>query len=165
MCVKHFNDETTTVGDSMRVGLKYMLPLFGFGLLSILALCLGLIMMIIPGIVLMIMWYVGAPVIVVEGGGVSDAFSRSVQLTEGYKGWILLFFLLLILFSAMFGGITGVLVVSVGFGSVLVVTSLVEAIAQMGSAVLFAAAVAAVYYELRFLKEGIGPESIAAVFD
>jgi hypothetical protein len=43
----------------------------------------------------------------------------------------------------------------------MVVTPLV----QMLSSLLLAVGTASIYYELRFIKEGVGPEALASVFD
>ena len=42
---------------------------------------------------------------------------------------------------------------------------LASALAQMINAILSAAGTASIYYELRQIKEGIGPEALASVFD
>src|SRR5206468_1330680 len=46
----------------------------------------GFFVLIVPGLILLTMWAVIAPVIVVERRGVFDAFGRSRQLVKDY-GW------------------------------------------------------------------------------
>lgn len=64
-----------------------MLPrLAGAGILSGFGIGLGLVLFIVPGLYLLTVWAVIAPVIVIEGRRVFDAFGRSRQLVAG-QGW------------------------------------------------------------------------------
>ena len=63
-----------------------ILPLLGAGLLAGLGIALGFLLLIIPGLFLITIWAVVAPVIVVEKPGVFAAFGRSRELVRGH-GW------------------------------------------------------------------------------
>jgi Uncharacterised protein family (UPF0259) len=63
-----------------------VLPLLGVSILAGLGLAIGFILLIIPGLYLMTIWSVVAPVTVVERPGVFAAFGRSRDLVRGY-GW------------------------------------------------------------------------------
>jgi hypothetical protein len=69
-------------------------------ILAGLAIALGLILFIVPGLFLLTIWAVIVPVIVLEGAGVGAAFGRSQQLVSGYRwnvfGTLVVVFLLLI---------------------------------------------------------------------
>jgi len=75
-----------SVGDLMRSVLPVLGPLIGAGLLAGLGIAGGFFLLIVPGLILLTMWAVIAPVIVVEHRGVFDAFGRSRQLVKGH-GW------------------------------------------------------------------------------
>lgn len=177
-CIKHFNNEKSSIGDGLRTALKYILPLIGFAILSGLGMMLGFILLIVPGVILALMWYVGVPAIVAEETGVMGAFERSSALTDGYKGWILLFIVLLFFISMIISAVGSAVLLAFGDDPVTqmvtggtpttaywYVNAFINAAAQMFSSVMFTAGVAAVYYELRRLKDGVGAESLAAIFD
>ncbi|MFL5897582.1 MAG: hypothetical protein ACJ76D_03840 [Solirubrobacterales bacterium] len=76
----------SSVGDLMRSVLPVLAPLLGAGILAGLGIGGGFVLLVVPGLILLTMWAVIAPVIVVERRRVFDAFGRSRQLVKGY-GW------------------------------------------------------------------------------
>lgn len=66
--------------------LPVLMPLIGAGLLTALGIVFGSLLLIVPGLYLLTIWAVTAPVIVVERRGVFDALGRSRQLVRG-NGW------------------------------------------------------------------------------
>jgi len=75
-----------SVGDLMRSVLPVLGPLIGAGILAGIGIAVGLFLLIVPGLILLTMWAVIAPVIVIEHRGVLDAFGRSRQLVKD-QGW------------------------------------------------------------------------------
>jgi hypothetical protein len=63
-----------------------IVPLFVAGLLAGIGVALGLILLVVPGLFLLTIWAVIAPVIVVERSGALASFGRSRELVRGY-GW------------------------------------------------------------------------------
>jgi membrane-anchored glycerophosphoryl diester phosphodiesterase (GDPDase) len=118
------------------------------------------------------MWSVAVPALVVEHTTIGGALARSRQLTRGHRwaifGLVLAFFILGLIIGAI-AGVVGVLVSPPSTGALASGGSLgriaITTIAQMLAAVLNAASIASIYYELRVIKEGIGPEALASVFD
>ena len=72
-----------TVGDLFSAAAPYILPLIGFGILFGIGVAIGFVLIVIPGLILLTFWSVGAPAIVVEGTGPIDAFGRSWRLVRG----------------------------------------------------------------------------------
>lgn len=70
----------------MRSVLPVLGPLIGAGILAGLGVGAGLVLFVVPGLILLTMWAVIAPVIVIERRGVFDAFGRSRQLVKD-QGW------------------------------------------------------------------------------
>ncbi len=71
------------VGDLFSAAMPAILPLIGFGILFGIGVTIGLLFLIVPGLILLTFWSVGAPAIVAEGIGPIDAFKRSWQLVRG----------------------------------------------------------------------------------
>jgi hypothetical protein len=77
------------------------------GILAALGICLGLLLLIVPGLLLLTWWIVIIPVIVLEGRRAGESFGRSRELVRGY-GWqvfgvIVLTILLFIAFRIVLG--------------------------------------------------------------
>lgn len=175
--IKDFNDERVDIRESLGVGWRYFWPLLGFGLLSAIGIGLGLVLFIIPGILFAMIWMVGAPCIVVENTGVSKAFERSSALTKGYKWWLLLMVVMYFFISIIFSAFSEALAIPLGINSEFsplmqdinmpakIVYALVQGFVQTLTTVVSAVGIASIYYELRYLKEGLGAETLASVFD
>lgn len=59
------------------------LPFLGMSILSALAVMLGMIALVLPGLFLMVRWSIAQPVIVVRGGGVMASLAESWERTKG----------------------------------------------------------------------------------
>jgi hypothetical protein len=89
-----------SVGELFGSVSPVLLPLIVVSILAGLGVAMGFVLLIIPGLILLTIWSVVAPVTVLERPGVFAAFGRSVELVRGY-GWpvfgtIVLVFLLVI---------------------------------------------------------------------
>jgi hypothetical protein len=109
-------------------------------------------------------------VLVVERTGVFAALGRSADLTRGRR-WPILG---LIVLSSFAVGIVQNIITAVVSGlfsagaspiGQLTAQLPVGAMISVAASVLTSTGVAALYYELRSTREGIGPEALAAVFD
>jgi len=76
----------SSVGELVGATWPVVLPLIGAGLLSGIAIGIGMFLLVVPGLILLTIWAVIAPVIVVERSGVIAAFGRSRELVRG-NGW------------------------------------------------------------------------------
>jgi len=75
-----------SIGDTVRAATPYLGPVAGASILAGLAITIGLVLIIVPGLYLITIWAVIVPVIVLEGAGLFDSFGRSHQLVRG-RGW------------------------------------------------------------------------------
>jgi hypothetical protein len=75
-----------SVADLIRGVEPVFWPLVGASILAGIGIGIGFILLIIPGLILMVLWAVVAPVIVLERPGVFAAFGRSRELVRG-NGW------------------------------------------------------------------------------
>lgn len=168
--VTYLNGRPASIADCLATGFSSVVQLTLIAVLMFLALIPAMLLLVIPGVILAMMWFVAVPACVVERTGVLGAFSRSRELTRGYRWpifWLyVVFVILMILIAVVVGATIGIGVFAASGG---VITSPVQiAIETIGttiSSTVISTLVASVYYELRQLKEGIGPEALASVFD
>lgn len=159
----------TSLGESLGVALGSFWVLLGVGIVSGLAMMLGFILLIIPGILIFLVWMVAGPVAIAERTGVGRALERSRTLTRDHRWWLLLIAVIYLAVSWVLGILAGLLSLAVGGldpDSSLNFASLILGPAiQALSTLIWAAMVAATYVELRAVKEGGGKETVAAIFD
>jgi len=148
----------------LSVGLARLLPIFGVALLVGLAVGVGLLLFIIPGVILMCCLYVAVPATVVEKAGVSDAMSRSFYLTGGHRwqifGVLVVLFIIALIVNAALTFLALSLVSKSIMGFILIAF-----VASAISSSLGAVAAAVAYNDLRAVKEGVDTEELAAVFE
>jgi uncharacterized membrane protein len=105
-----------SVGDLLQSVGPVLLPLLAVGVLFAIGVGIGFILLIVPGLYLMTIWCVVAPVTVLEHPGVFAAFGRSRELVRGY-GWAVFGVILGIFFTVVLVSIIASLIAS-GLGSV-----------------------------------------------
>lgn len=149
-----------TMGESFQAAMRSFWMLLAVGFVSGLGVTIGTILLIVPGVFLALMWFVVGPVVVAERADFGDAFSRSMKLTENHR-WMLLL-LAVIYFVAVVVLSMPIAMISALFG---VAGAIVTAVLQSLISLVGAAGVAAVYVELRTVKEGGGRDNIAAIFE
>jgi hypothetical protein len=100
---------------------------------------------------------------------VFGAFGRSAELTKGHRwailGLGLVFWIISVIIGLALAPLDSMLILSGEGISSMALVLLVNGIVNVLTTTIMAAGVAAIYYELRSIKEGIGPEQLAAVFD
>ena len=163
-------------GESLAVGLRFLLPLVGISLIVAVCCTVGVIFFIVPGILLALVWSVAAPAEVMERVGVFGALGRSRELTRNHRaaifalaiGYIVVLWIVeMVLGAAIFAFIMSSGALTAGH----MPPSLVWGQAGIGVvgntllASLSSAGIASIYFELRQAKEGVGVEQLAAVFD
>ncbi|WP_300973358.1 hypothetical protein [Sphingomonas sp. LHG3406-1] len=74
-----------SLGRCMADGLRFAIPIVLLTILWWLAISLGMLLLIVPGVILACMWAVSIPALVEERTGVIGAFGRSRELTKGHR--------------------------------------------------------------------------------
>jgi len=159
---QYLRGQQVSIGECLSRGLSLIAPVIGVAFLAGLAVGIGMILLIIPGIIVAVMLWVAIPVAVVERPGVIESLKRSADLTKGQRwtifGIVLVIGIILAVIGAILGGI---LVAAIGFTGLSIALWVLNAV--FGA---FSATTAAVgYYFLRATKEGIDIGDIAKVFD
>jgi Membrane domain of glycerophosphoryl diester phosphodiesterase len=150
------------VGRSLQQGLARFFPIVGAYILLMLAIGLGMVLLLVPGIILAMMFFVALPACIVESKGPAESLSRSAELTKGNRWRLFGLALLLYLINVVGRAI-------VQFGLLALAGPLLSNIAVFLWSAAFGAVnaimIAVVYYDLRVAREGVDIERIAAVFD
>lgn len=145
----------STAGDLLRGAAPVIVPLIGAGLLSGIGIGIGMVLLIVPGLILLTIWAVIAPVIVIERSGVIDAFGRSRELVRG-SGWpvfgvVISAFLIAFVVGAVFAVIAAAVIHGVA-GRIL--SNIASATL---TAPITALAAAVIYYRLRVIEGAEAP--------
>jgi hypothetical protein len=165
------NDRKVPVSEGLAVGLRNFLPLLGVAFLYVVAVVLGSLLLIVPGIMIAIAWTAAVPVLIAEGTGVFASFGRSAELTRGNRWRIFGLFLLYVaayvvvaIVISIIGAIAGVITAAVS-GGTMILTVLFNVVSAVASAMIGATGGAVLYVELRRVREGVGHEALASIFD
>jgi hypothetical protein len=147
----------SSVGQLIEATWPVVLPLIGAGILAGLGIGVGFLLFVVPGLILLTIWSVIAPVIVVERSGVIDAFRRSRALVEG-NGWQVFGVIFVVfLITAAAGVILGL--IGAGISDSFGMRVLVNVIVSTLTAPIAALAASIIYFRLLAINESMEPAS------
>jgi hypothetical protein len=133
-----------TIGDLFSSAAPAILPLIAFGILFGIGVAIGLVLIIVPGLILLTFWSVGAPAIVAEGAGPIQAFGRSWQLVRGNAWSVFGSLVVVLLIVIAIGIVLAVIANPIGDGALVVASIISGAI----TAPIFALAVTVMFFDL-----------------
>jgi hypothetical protein len=133
-----------TVGDLFSAASPAIVPLIAFGILFGIGVGIGLVLLIVPGLILLTFWSVGAPAIVVEDTGVIGAFGRSWRLVRGEAWSVFATLLVVLLIVIAIGVVLGAIATPIGNGAILVASIISSAV----TAPIFSLAVSVMFFDL-----------------
>jgi hypothetical protein len=133
-----------SVGDLVSSAAPSILSLIIFGILFGIGVTIGLVLLIIPGLILLTFWSVGAPAIVVERAGPIEAFGRSWRLVRGDAWSVFATLLVVLLIVIAIGIVLGIIATPISNGAT-VVASIISGVI---TAPIFALAVSVMYFDL-----------------
>lgn len=160
----------TLAGREADVGVAFasagrrLLPGLGLVLLSAIGVGLGFLFLVVPGIILLLTWFLILPVLVGEGRGVFDSFARSGELMRGMRWRLLLLLLIVLVGWSLFAGLGQAIAFAIGGTNGGWPQAIMGAITGTLVGMVQAAGAAAVYHEARTAKEGMGSHDLEAVF-
>lgn len=158
--LQDLSGQRVDVAACLKRALVMFFPLLGLTILMWLGIGLGMILLVVPGIILYVMWFIAVPALVEERRGVIAALGRSRRLTAGAR-W------------PIFGMVVAFLVLSTTLSvlpSVAQLTpsslayAILQAVLSMLASLIASTGVAATYVELRTVKEGANVDALAAIF-
>lgn len=149
------------IGESFKKGLARLVPIIGLSICLAVTIGFGAILFLVPGLILLSMYFVALPACVVERLGPFQSMRRSADLTRGHRWKIFGIWVVLWLVSVIVGSVL-LAILTVGNHVVAVIGQAVWD-TLMGAYQSIVIAVA--YHDLRVTKEGVDIEHIASVFD
>jgi hypothetical protein len=153
------------VGSLFRSVAPVVAPLIAAGILAGFGIAIGFLLLIVPGLILVTIWAVVAPVIVIERRGVFEAFGRSRQLVQG--NGLAVLGVLVLLFILQFAASLVLEAIAIGVSDTVAGYAVAQLIASVIVAPLGALAAAILYFELRRLSGeppvhgGVAPAGVA----
>jgi hypothetical protein len=139
------------IGDSLRVGLARFLPLLGLLICMVIVTVAGFLLLIVPGLIALSIFFASVPACVVERLGPFRSMRRSASLTKGYRRRIFGLLLLLGTGSGIVSTVLTLALATLGFGASSAGLWISEALFAAYSAVVGVV----VYHDLRVAKEGV----------
>ncbi|MBA2522224.1 MAG: hypothetical protein H0V25_02725 [Solirubrobacterales bacterium] len=130
-----------SAGELLSSASGHFVPLAVNGVLRAVAVAIGLVLLIVPGLYLMTIWAVCAPAVAVEGKGAMEAFNRSSELVEGQKMPVFLTILVAFLITT----VVNLFALSIGtalgggalFALVIIASTITAPISALVASVLF----------------------------
>ena len=147
-----------STGELFRSVTPVLLPLLGLAIVAGIGIAIGFVVIIIPGLILLTIWSVAAPIMVVEQPGVFAALARSRDLVRGY-GWPVFGTIVL---AALIDLAVNIVAAIVASGLSDAGTAVVNWIAATLTAPIFALTSAVLYLALLAVKEHAVPTEPAA---
>ena len=155
-----------SVGDCVSATVSRIFQLIGVSIVVGFLYMLGVVACVIPGIIVICMFWVVIPVVVVERLGVFDAMGRSRFLTQGHRleifGIMAVFYVLNLVASF---GIGMLAPAAAGTDTAFWMAQGAQWLVQAVFSGVTAVAVAVSYYALRIEVDGLGVEEFAQVFE
>ncbi len=151
-------------GETFSKALAALASVIVLGIVISILVGLGMILFIVPGVIVMVMFFVAIPAAVVEREGIGAALTRSRELTKGHRWSIFALFIVMMLALGIISGLVG-LATGAGQGYPSEAGLWINQIVSMVIGGVWATITAVAYHDLRILKDGGDTESIARAFD
>lgn len=156
-----------TIADHLAAAARVLLPMTALSLLSWIAMTIGFLVLVVPGIILYLIWSVAVPALVAERGGVFAAFGRSARLTQGARWRILGLTLAVWVIYFLAAGVLGLAALmarNVMPAEPALVQTVSSVILQTVFVAIWTTIQAALYVDLRDEKDGPANERLADIF-
>ncbi len=161
--VQHLRGEPANLAMTVSVGVQSFLRVIAVSIVVGLIIGVGTLLLFVPGIILMMCFYVAIPAAVLERKGIGASMRRSLDLTRGSRWQIFgaaILFGLIMIGTFMLLGLVMASTSDLSNPPLWAEITLNVLIAPFGSTMA-----GVCYYMLRMGKENVDSKQIAAVFD
>lgn len=134
-----------TVGQLLKAATPVLGQLILVGIVAGIGIAIGFVLIIVPGLILITIWSVAAPVVVLENPGGLRALGRSRELVRG-NGWAVFGVIFVLVIGV---GIVAAIIEAIGDSGGTGVGIVVRVIVQILTAPLAALAASVIYFDLR----------------
>jgi hypothetical protein len=156
-----------SIQNALQTGIANLFPLFGLAIVMGLGIGIGVLLFVVPGLILLTCWVTAPPALVVERLGILQSMQRSLELSRGHRwalfGVIVLFYIAMLIVGLVVGLIASGTVGIAAMGGLFF--GILNGIAQTFVAMVSTVGIAAIYFELRRIREGVDVSGLASVFD
>lgn len=160
--INYLKNKTFTIKDCITVAMSKLMPIMLASIVATIFIMLGAILLLIPGIIFMLRYYVIVPTIVCEDETIMGSLERSKELTNGSKWQILGTITVIWIISALATGfLTGM---TFSLQSTMLAVPINVIITAIGSA-LGGTLIGVIYFNLRQIHDGIDVDDLTAVFE
>ena len=133
-----------TMGELFSSAAPAIFPLIGFGILFGIGVAFGLVLLVVPGLILLTFWSVGAAAIVAERAGALEAFGRSWNLVRGDAWPVFGTLVVVLLIVIVVGFVLGAVATPLGDAAIVIAAIISNVI----TAPVFALATAVMFFDL-----------------
>jgi hypothetical protein len=144
------------IGEAFRVALRMVLPLIGTSLLAGLAMMVGFLLLIVPGVWLGLGLIALTPVMVIERSFGMKAIERSLELLSGNRGRAFLLYLLVGILMTVLSTTFALLA-----GAAPVLGGIASGLASSVTGAFLAVVSVTLYFEIRSRKEAFEIDQLA----
>lgn len=134
-----------SVGELISSASPYIAPLILNGILRSIAVGIGLIFLIVPGLYLLTIWAVTSPAIVVENEDGIGAFGRSNRLVAGQRMNVFLTILVVFVLTSLLPVVIALILASVSLGLLIAISIFLAAVLAPITAIV----AAVLFFDLR----------------
>ena len=149
-----------SIGQSIRWVLGLWFPILGVSIVATLGVTAGMLLLVVPGFILLTIWWVAEAAAVVERAGVVESLRRSARLTSGHRWGVFGILIILEVAQPVLQYLANLLL-----GDMAILGSLISFAITVVMTAFYAVAVAVCYHDLRVLVDGVDIDEIARVFE
>lgn len=154
------NGQRIVLGHCLSGAVRHFMPVLAAILVTAIPILAGVLLCLLPGVCLIVLWYVVVPVIVVEGRGPIEALRRSWELVKSQFGYVLLIVIALFAINMALGVVVAIFSV---------ISPVLEVVGNLISNALFTSLApvfqGVVYFHLKRSLEGDPADQVADVFE
>jgi len=143
------------IGPALSRGVASIWPIIGLSILGGLAVVFALLLLIVPGLMLVSMWWVALPACVVERLGPIASLKRSAALTRGHRWPVFALSLVITVAITLGGAMTKVMALLIGGAAVSAICGFLWQVLVTAFGAI----------AVRVALDGVDTGKIAAVFD